>query len=100
MKVKKLPANDKSNGWSKIIPTRSPNPHLKNYVDCDWLVVGAGFAGLAAARKLAMNNPPHKVVFIEAGEVGEGAQGRNSGFAIDLPHNVGSDLNEIAHARA
>ncbi len=46
-----------------------------------------------------MNNPSHKVVLIEAGEVGEDAQGRNSGFAIDLPHNVGSDLNEIAHAK-
>ena len=27
--------------------------------------------------------------------MGEGASGRNSGFAIDLPHNVGSSLEEL-----
>lgn len=99
MKIEKLPQNDQSNGWSQIIPKRTASARLNGNVACDWLVIGAGFAGLAAARKLALNNPDDKVVLIEAGEVGEGAQGRNSGFAIDLPHNVGSDLNEIAHAK-
>ncbi len=34
-------------------------------------------------------------MLLEANEVGEGASGRNSGFAIDLPHNVGSSMEEL-----
>ena len=32
---------------------------------------------------------------VEAGAAGENASGRNSGFAVDLPHNVGSSLGEL-----
>ena len=32
---------------------------------------------------------------VEAGAAGENASGRNSGFAVDLPHNVGSSLDEL-----
>ncbi len=61
----------------------------------DWVVVGAGYAGLAAARRLAENRPNESVVLLEADTIGEGASGRNSGFAIDLPHNVGSQMGEL-----
>ena len=90
-----LPHDDKTNGWSAILPVRTPNPSLKFDVRADWVVVGAGFAGLAAARRLAENRPDEHVILIEAQQVGEGASGRNSGFAIDLPHNVGSALEEL-----
>jgi len=90
-----LPHDDKTNGWSAILPVRTPNPSLKSDVRADWVVVGAGFAGLAAARRLAENRPDEQVVLVEAQQVGEGASGRNSGFAIDLPHNVGSSLEEL-----
>ncbi|WP_271605966.1 NAD(P)/FAD-dependent oxidoreductase [Bradyrhizobium sp. CCBAU 11434] len=56
------------------------------------MVVGAGFVGLAAARRLAENRPSSKIILIEAQEAGEGASGRNSGFVIDVPHKL-SDLN-------
>ena len=36
-----------------------------------------------------------RIVLLEAHEVGENASARNSGFAIDLPHNVGSSLAEL-----
>ncbi|MEM6577674.1 MAG: FAD-binding oxidoreductase, partial [Pseudomonadota bacterium] len=35
------------------------------------------------------------IAVIDAGSAGENASGRNSGFAIDLPHNVGSSLDEL-----
>ncbi|MEX2650033.1 MAG: FAD-binding oxidoreductase [Alphaproteobacteria bacterium] len=97
--VRLLPSDDATNGWSRILPRREPRPPLTGDVRADWAVVGAGFAGLAAARRLARNRPNDRVVLLEAQEVGEGASGRNSGFAIDLPHNVGSSLDELEGSR-
>lgn len=94
-KIQILPADDATNGWSRILPPRTPKPALTGERRADWLVVGAGFAGLAAARRLAENRPDEEILLIEAQEAGEGASGRNSGFAIDLPHNVGSTLEEL-----
>ncbi|MFT3960970.1 NAD(P)/FAD-dependent oxidoreductase [Propionivibrio sp.] len=91
--------NDKTNGWSRILPPRQPRPALQGELSVDWAVVGAGQAGLAAARRLAENRPGDSIALIEAGEVGEGAQGRNAGFIIDTPHNVGSSLGELSAAR-
>lgn len=95
MKINRLPKDDKTNGWSAILPERTPKPPLKGDIKADWLVLGAGYAGLAAARRLAENCPDEKIVIIDAGTAGENASGRNSGFAIDLPHNVGSSLDEL-----
>ena len=93
--IRLLPSDDNSNGWSAILPARTPCDSLHADIRADWVVVGAGFAGLAAARRLAQNCPREQIVLLEAQQVGEGASGRNSGFAIDLPHNVGSSLEEL-----
>lgn len=94
------PLNDATNGWSRILPTREPHPPLQQDIQVDWVVVGAGQAGLAAARRLAENRPSDSIALIEAGESGEGAQGRNAGFIIDTPHNIGSSLEELSSARS
>ena len=54
-------------------------------------MIGAGFAGLSAARRLAQIDPTLTVAVLEAGVVGDGPAGRNSGFIIDLPHEVSSE---------
>lgn len=95
MKIARLPKDDKANGWSAILPPRQPKPALSGDQSADWLVLGAGYAGLAAARRLAENCPDRNIILIDAGEAGENASGRNSGFAIDLPHNIGSSLDEL-----
>jgi glycine/D-amino acid oxidase-like deaminating enzyme len=94
-----LPSNDASNGWNRVLPSRTPMPSLEGRTRADWLVVGAGFAGLAAARRLAENRPTDSIALIEAHEVGENASGRNSGFAIDLPHNVAASPAELETSR-
>ena len=81
--VRHFPINDNSNGWSRILAPRTPQPALAGKRRADWVVVGAGYAGLAAARRLAENQPSAEIVLIEAGEAGENASGRNSGLAID-----------------
>jgi len=93
--INHLPINDNSNGWSAVLEQRKARPALQGEHSCDWLVIGAGYSGLAAARRLAENRPDDRIVLVEAGEVGENASGRNSGFAIDLPHNVGSSMEEL-----
>jgi len=95
MKIAHLPKDDATNGWSRILPDRTPNPPLNGDVSADWVVVGGGFAGLSAARRLAENRPHEKVVLVDASAAGENTSGRNSGFAIDLPHNLGSSLGEL-----
>jgi len=95
MEIKRLPQNDKTNAWNTILPPRDPHDYLAKDINADWLVIGAGYAGLAAARRLAENRPDEKIVILDAGVCGENASGRNSGFAIDLPHTVSSNLDEL-----
>lgn len=57
----------------------------------DWLVIGAGYTGLAAARRLVETVPGDRIMVLEALRVGDGPAGRSSGFMIDLPHKLDSD---------
>ena len=91
MRVSKLPRDDKTNGWYEILPDHGAPNVLSGDQTADWVVVGAGFSGLAAARRLGELKPNDKVVLIEAQRVGRNASGRNSGFIIDLPHNIEMD---------
>lgn len=97
-RVADLPLDDSVNGWSAILPERQPKPTLRGRHKADWLVIGAGYAGLAFARRVAENRPSDHVILIDAGIVGDNASGRNSGFLIDLPHSVGSTVAELKTA--
>lgn len=99
-RITHFPKNDRTLGWSAVLPARQPKAALKGDITADVVVIGGGFAGLGAARRLAELDPSLHVVVVEADLCGEGASGRNSGFAIDLPHNVGSSLEELAKGRA
>lgn len=92
------PHDDQTNGWSAILPPRRAHAALREQIEADWLVIGAGYAGLGAARQLARNRPNERIVVLEAGVAGDNASGRNSGFAIDVPHNVGSSTAELEKA--
>ena len=78
-------------GWREVFPHPNAYPELEHSVQADWVVVGAGFAGVSAARRLKENCPTDRIVLLEALEIGEGPSGRNSGFMIDLPHKLNSD---------
>ena len=98
MKITRLPHNDKTNGWNLMLPARTTEAAVDGDVTADWIVVGAGYAGLAAAARLAENCPDERIALVEAGAVGENASGRNSGFGIDLPHTVSSNLEQLEGA--
>lgn len=81
-----LPNDDKSCGWYSVLPPAEPAIKLVGQQKADYAIIGAGFAGLAAARRLAELQPEARIVLVDAQRVAEGASGRNSGFVIDLPH--------------
>ena len=93
--ISRLPRNDHTNAWNTILPHRTPHAALAKVIKADWLVIGAGYAGLAAARQLAHNRPDDSIALVEAGVCGENASGRNSGFIIDLPHTTSSNLDQL-----
>ncbi|MFK0095577.1 NAD(P)/FAD-dependent oxidoreductase [Pseudomonas sp. NPDC090592] len=84
------PADDNGCGWFHLSPARSVRPAHKGRSEARWVVLGAGFTGLAAARQLALRYPDDHIILVEGQQVGFGASGRNSGFAIDLPHDIGA----------
>ncbi len=77
-------------GWSELLPARKKNPSLTGDFRTPWLVVGAGLTGLSAARRLANFNPSEEVLLVEARVVGQGASGRNSGFAVQYSQFSGA----------
>ena len=87
----KLPKNPGITGWKEILPKRKVNRNLTDNINADYLIIGGGFAGLSAARRLKQIDKDAKIALLEACEIGEGPAGRNSGFMIDLPHNLASD---------
>lgn len=90
MKVTRLPKDPGPAGWARLLPDLAPARSLESDIRADWLVIGAGFAGLAAARRLSQTDPGSRITILEASRVGEGPAGRNSGFMIDLPHDLAS----------
>lgn len=95
------PADDNGCGWFHLSPRRQPCAAHRGRSEARWVVLGAGFTGLAAARQLALHHPDDEIILVESQEVGFGASGRNSGFAIDLPHDIGAPdyIGELATAR-
>ena len=87
-KVGILPKPDGNNGWLEILPPLPPPRRAIGELRAEFAVVGAGFTGLAAARRLAELRPSDHVVLLDAGRIGNNAAGRCSGFAIDQAHNI------------
>ena len=89
--ARRLPFHRGPAAWNEILGPQ-PAPELQDGKEtADFVIIGGGFAGLSAARRLIQLQPGAKVVVLEAGRLAEGASGRNSGFMIDLPHDLASD---------
>lgn len=88
--VAQLPVDLGRSGWNALLPDRQAYPGLENDIEADYLIIGAGFAGLSAARRLMQLDASASIVILEASQVAEGPAGRNSGFMIDLPHALSS----------
>lgn len=88
--VTRIPVHTGRAGWNAILPPARPRAALVGDQACDIAIVGAGFAGLSAARHLRAADPGLAITVVDAGPVAESSAGRNSGFMIDLPHELTS----------
>jgi len=86
--------NDTHCAWINDLYTRSNIKSLLSNEECDWLIIGAGYTGLSAARKLAQINSNLKIILVDAQLAGEGASGRNSGYLVDTTLNDGFTSNK------
>ena len=87
-------------GWAELLGERRPSPPLRGAHRVAWAVIGAGVTGLASARRLAELHPDHEIMLLEARLVGQGASGRNSGFAVAISHfDGGLEAGEMANYR-
>ncbi len=86
--------NDKSCSWINDLSERFKIKFINSYESCDWLIVGAGYTGLSAARKLGQINSNLKIILVDAQLAGEGASGRNSGYLVDTTLNDGFTSNK------
>ena len=86
--------NDNGCSWVKDLIPRTNIKTLQSNEDCEWLVIGAGYTGLSAARKLGQLYPNQKIILVDAQLAGEGASSRNSGYLVDSTLNDGFTSNK------
>ncbi len=69
-------------GWVALAGDYRQHPPMQGDQTTDWAIIGGGFTGLAAARRLAELRPDNRIVLLEGKRSGQGATGRNSGFVV------------------
>ncbi|MFZ8913873.1 MAG: FAD-dependent oxidoreductase, partial [Pseudomonadales bacterium] len=63
-------------GWNALLPSRPATAPLEGAQQAAVVIVGAGYTGLAAARRWATLRPADTVMVLDAATVGEGSPGR------------------------
>ena len=86
--------NDDNCSWINDLNPRSNIKNLEKNEECEWLIIGAGYTGLSAARKLGQLYPNQKILLVDAQLAGEGASSRNSGYLVDTTLNDGFTSNK------
>jgi len=86
--------NDSTCSWINDLTPRTNIKCLQSNEDSEWLIIGAGYTGLSAARKLGQLYPNQKIILVDAQFAGEGASGRNSGYLVDTTLNDGFTSNK------
>ena len=86
--------NDNCCSWINDLSPRSNIKTISSDLNCEWLIIGAGYTGLSAARKLGQLYPNQKIILADAQLAGEGASSRNSGYLVDTTLNDGFTSNK------
>lgn len=95
MRPLSYPTYQRPSGWNALLPARTDIQRLAADTTCDLAIVGAGYTGIAAARRWAEIHPEADVLLLDAAEVGEGSAGRNSGFLLEISLANDADAADI-----
>lgn len=87
-RIGELGREDPEGGWLLGLPPPPPARRLVTVERVEHAVLGAGFTGLAIARRLAELRPGARIALLEARRAGGGASGRSSGFLVDRAHFI------------
>ena len=79
--------NDNNCSWINDLSSRTNINILSSNLNCEWLIIGAGYTGLSAARKLSQLYRNQKILLVDAQLAGEGVRSRNSGYIINTTIN-------------
>ena len=86
--------NDNNCSWVNDLIPRTNIKVLQSNEDCEWLIIGAGYTSLSAARKLGQLHPNQKIILIDVQLAGEGVSSRNLGYLVDTTLNDGFTSNK------
>lgn len=95
MSAASSPRYQSASGWNQLLPARTPSL-LEGDRRCEVAVVGAGYTGIAAARRWAELHPDADVLVLDALTLGEGNPGRNSGFLLEVALAEDADASAVA----
>ena len=63
----RLPVHRGPAAWNAILPAETPSPPLEGDIHVDVAIIGGGFAGLSAARRLRQQDAGLKVAVVSRG---------------------------------
>ena len=91
--------NDKNCGWTIPFLNRLNIKVLSKNLFADYLIIGAGFTGLSAARKLAQIEKNKKIIIVDAQLAGNGASSRKLNNSIETMFLMSDVENQIISSR-
>ena len=65
--ISKLPRDTGITGWNAVLGAAPSYPEAEDDITADWLVIGGGFAGLSAAKRLTELRGGDSIILLEAG---------------------------------
>ena len=82
-------------GWNALLPAVDALPSLVGDIDCEVVIIGAGYTGIAAAKRWAKKAPGDSIILLDSSVVGEGNPGRNSGFLLEISLAEHANAHEV-----
>ncbi|MDZ7768007.1 MAG: FAD-dependent oxidoreductase [Woeseiaceae bacterium] len=95
MKTAAYPSYLRKCGWHGLLPARVHQPSLQTDTHCDVAIVGAGYTGIATAKRWAELSPGSDIVLVDAAVPEDGNPGRNSGFLLEVALAHDADPGEM-----
>ncbi len=82
-------------GWNALLPARQSQPGLRGEQQADVVIIGAGWTGLACARRWQQISPDSRVVVIDASSTRKQVLSYAlSELAVDDEKIIGAVLNK------